>query len=87
MDRPSLMSSSTSGLAQSLLSSHRSDDDLYLLIGTEQYADQGPMEVEPVEQSPTRSLKSDSSLKSFIVFVLCTEIRNKLWFYSPRDYP
>jgi hypothetical protein len=61
MDRPSPMSSPTSSLAQSWLSSHHSDDDLYSFIGTEQYADRGPMEVEPVEQSPTRSFKSDSS--------------------------
>ena len=60
MDQPSPMSSPTSSLAQSWLSSHHSDDDLYSFIGTEQYADRGPMELEPVEQS-TRSFKSDSS--------------------------
>ena len=61
MDHPSPMSSPTSSLAQSWLSSHHSDDDLYSFIGTEQYADQGPMELEPAEQSPTSSFKSEPS--------------------------
>ena len=61
MGRPSPMSSPTSSLGQSWLSSHHSDDDLYSFIGTEQYADRGPMDVEPLEQSPTRSFKSESS--------------------------
>ena len=61
MDRPSPMTSPTSSLAQSWLSSHHSDDDLYSFIGTDQYADRGPMDVEPVEQSPIHSFKSDSS--------------------------
>ena len=61
MDHPSPMSSPTSSLGQSWLSSHHSDDDLYSFIGTEQYVDRGPMEVEPLEQSPTQSLKAESS--------------------------
>ena len=61
MDRPSPMSSPTSSLGQSWLSSHHSDDDLYSFIETEQYADRGPTEVEPFEQSPIRSFKSESS--------------------------
>ena len=61
MGRPSPMSSPTSSLGQSWLSSHHSDDDLYSFIGTEQYADRGPMEVEPLEQSPTHSFKTESS--------------------------
>ena len=61
MDRPSPMSSPTSSLGQSWLSSHHSDDDLFSFIGTEQYGDRGPMEVEPLEQSPARSFKSESS--------------------------
>jgi len=61
MGRPSPMSSPTSSLGQSWLSSHHSDDDLYSFIGTEQYEDRGPMEVEPLEGSPTRSFKSESS--------------------------
>jgi len=62
MSRPSSpMSSPTSSLGQSWLSSHHSDDDLYSFIGTERYPDTGPMEVEPLDQSPTRSFKSESS--------------------------
>ena len=62
MDRPlSTMSSPTSSLGQSWLSSHHSDDDLYSIIGTEQYEDRRPIEVEPLEQSPTHSFKSESS--------------------------
>ena len=62
MSHPSPMSSPTSSLGQSWLSSHHSDDDLYSFIGTEQpYADRGPMEVEPLDQSPTHSFKSESS--------------------------
>ena len=58
MDPPLTISSPTSSLAQSWLSSHHSDDDLYSFIGTEQYGDRGQM---GMEQSPTRSFKSDSS--------------------------
>jgi len=62
MSHPSPMSSPTSSLGQSWLSSHHSDDDLYSFIETEQpYADQGPTEVEPLDQSPTHSFKSESS--------------------------
>ncbi|KAF9642583.1 hypothetical protein BDM02DRAFT_2029456 [Thelephora ganbajun] len=45
MGCPSPMSSPTSSLGQSWLSSHHSNDDLYSLVETEQYADWGPMEV------------------------------------------
>jgi hypothetical protein len=63
MGRPSPMSSPTSSVGQSWLSSYHSDDDLYTTIGTEQFADRGPMEeeAEPLEQSPTRSFKTESS--------------------------
>ena len=61
MGHPSPMSSPTSSLGQSWLSSHHSDDDLYSFIGTEQYVDPEPMEVEPPEQSPISSFKSESS--------------------------
>lgn len=61
MGRPSPMSSPTSSLGQSWLSSHHSDDDLYSFIGTDQYADRGPMEMESPEQSPVHSVKSESS--------------------------
>jgi len=61
MGRPSPMPSPMSSPGQSWLSSHHSDDDLYSFIGSEQYADRGPMEVEPVEQSPTHSFKTESS--------------------------
>lgn len=61
MGRPLPMSSPTSSLGQSWLSSHHSDDDLYSFIETEQYADQVPMEVEPLEQPLVQSFKSESS--------------------------
>ena len=65
MGRPSPMSSPASSPGQSWLSSHHSDDDLYSFIGTEQYGDrdQGPT-VEPFEQSPTHSFKSETSSDS-----------------------
>jgi len=61
MGRPSPIPSPMSSPGQSWLSSHHSDDDLYSFIGSEQYADRGPMEVEPLEQSPTHSFKTESS--------------------------
>ena len=62
MNHSSPMSSPTSSLGQSWLSSHHSDDDLYSFIGTEQpYTDRGPMEAEPLDRSPPRSFKFESS--------------------------
>ena len=93
MDPPSPMTSPTSSLAQSWLSSHHSDDDLYSFIGTEGYADRGPVELEPIEQSPTRSFKSDSSPSD-----LSTSLGDESSYYSsslssylgpptPKDVP
>ena len=77
------------------LSSHHSDNDLYSLIGTQQYADQGPMEVEaePLKQSPTLSFKPESSPSDSLTSLdeessyVSSSLSSYLGPPSPQDVP